>query len=502
MSAKVPKRLPYLSYNPLSALGAAIALITGITLGALLSMSFASHQDHPYFGIFMYMVLPPVLIFGLLLIPLGMYLRWRKFKKTGELPEAKWPRIDLNDSRHRNAFFIFAIGTVIVATLMAVGSYGAYHYSESVEFCGTTCHTVMEPEYVTYQNSPHARVACASCHVGPGADWYVKSKLSGVYQIYAAAAGVYPRPIDTPIENLRPAQQTCEQCHWPSKIYGAEQRLLHHYKYDDANTHWPIDLLIKTGGGDPRSGQSGIHWHMNIGVEVQYVARDEDRQDIPWMRVLDRTTGRVTVYQNTENPLSAEELAAAPKRIMDCMDCHNRPSHAFRSPDRVIDEALHRRTIDPTLPGIKFAAVAAMAEEYPTKEEAMRQISTRITEHFESAHPQVLAQRAGAVRQAIEATQEAYATNVFPHMKARWDVYPSNLGHFTSPGCMRCHDGKHAAPDGRVVTTDCNACHLILAQGAERETLTLAGLPFEHPEDIGGMELEMPCYECHTGVQP
>jgi hypothetical protein len=505
MSAKPAspdKRLPHLSYNPLSALGAAIALITGLTLAVLLAMSFVSHQDHPYFGIFMYMVLPPVLAAGLLLIPLGMFLRWRRYKRTGELPPSRWPRIDLNERRHRNAFFVFLVGTVLVAAVMAVGSYGAYHYSESVAFCGTTCHVVMEPEYVTYQSSPHARVACTSCHVGPGADWYVKSKLSGVYQIYAAAAGVYPRPIDTPIESLRPAQQTCEQCHWPEKVYGAQQRRLHHYKYDEANTHWPIDLLIKTGGGDPRSGQSGIHWHMNIGVEVDYVARDDDRQDIPWVRVRELATGRVTVYEDTENPLTPEELAAAPKRRMDCMDCHNRPSHVFRSPDRAIDEALLRGAIDPALPGIKAIAVEAMAAEYPDKDEAMRQIAALISDRYGEGRPDVLAARGPAVQKAIAAVQQAYLGNVFPHMKASWAVYPNNLGHFTSPGCVRCHDGQHAAPDGRVVTADCNACHLILAQGPSRDTLVAAGLPFEHPEDIGGMELEMPCHECHTGVAP
>jgi len=385
---------------------------------------------------------------------------------------------------------------------MSISSYGAYHYSESVKFCGTTCHTVMQPEYVTYQNSPHARVACTACHVGPGADWYVKSKLSGVYQIYAVARDIYPRPIDTPIESLRPAQQTCEQCHWPEKIYGAQQRLLHHYKYDDENTHWPIDLLIKTGGGDPVSGQAGIHWHMNIGVEVRYVARDAKRQDIPWIEVRDRRTGRVTVYEDTEKPLGKAALAAATPRRMDCMDCHNRPSHIYLSPDRAIDDALLRGEVDATLPAIKAVAVEALAQEYPSVAEAQRQIANRITDHYRKEQPDVIAQRTPAVEAAIAAVQRAYDRNVFPAMKARWSAYPNNLGHFISPGCMRCHDGKHTSAQGVVVTRDCNACHLILAQGPERDDLVATGLPFEHPEDIGGAELEMGCHECHAGTQP
>jgi hypothetical protein len=241
---------------------------------------------------------------------------------------------------------------------------------------------------------------------------------------------------------------------------------------------------------------------MNIGVEVTYVARDEDRQDIPWIEVRERATGRVTVYQDTENPLTPEELAGAPKRRMDCMDCHNRPSHVFRSPDRAIDEALLRGAIDVRIPGIKAAAVEAMAAEYATKEEAMQQIANRITDHYRKERPEAFAQHEAAIQTAITAVQAAYGGNVFPHMKAGWSVYPNNLGHFLSPGCIRCHDGKHASAEGVQVTADCDSCHLILAQGPERDHLVAAGLPFEHPEDIGGAELEMPCHECHTGTQP
>jgi nitrate/TMAO reductase-like tetraheme cytochrome c subunit len=492
------KRFPLLSYNPLSAAGAALALVTGLTLAVLLAMGAVAHEDHPYFGIFLYGVLPPFLVLGLLLIPLGMGLRWRRYKRTGEIPASRWPRIDLNDSRHRNAFFVFVLGTVVVAAMMTVGSYGAYHYSESVEFCGTTCHTVMEPEYVTYQNSSHARVACVECHVGSGADWYVKAKANGLHQVYSVARGTYPRPIETPIAGLRPAQQTCETCHWPAKVYGAQQRVMNHYKYDEANTHWPINMLLLVGGGDPKSGESGIHWHMNVGVEVDYVARDFERQDIPWVQVRERATGRVTVYEDTEEPLTEQERAMLATRRMDCMDCHNRPAHTFRSADAAIDDALRRGDVDPALPGIKTVATQALAGEYADVDEAMRQIAAHITSHYQGADP-AAAPPPAMIERAVAGTQQAYRNNFFPLMKADWRAYPSNAGHFTSPGCMRCHDGKHVAPDGRAITADCNACHLILAQGPQTETLVAAGLPFEHPEDIGGMELEAPCHECHTG---
>ncbi len=309
-------KIPRLAYNWISALGMALALISALTLVLLLAASlFIETGSNPYFGIFLYMVLPGIMIFGLLIVPLGMWRTARSWKREGAPQAARFPVLDLNNAKHRNAVLIFSISTLVFLVLSAMGSYGAYHHSESVEFCGVTCHDVMEPEYTTYQNSPHARVACAQCHVGAGAGWYVKSKLSGAYQIYSVAANKYPRPIPTPIHSLRPAQETCEQCHWPEHIYGAVTRQFNHYMYDEANTHWPVNMLIKVGGGDPATGQAaGIHWHMNIGVLVEYIARDEERQEIPWIRVTDRKTGRVTVYKDSEDPITDAEVAAATPR--------------------------------------------------------------------------------------------------------------------------------------------------------------------------------------------
>jgi nitrate/TMAO reductase-like tetraheme cytochrome c subunit len=507
MADKAEKKLPRLAYNWTTALGAVIAGSALAILLVLLAMILVAGEEvSPYFGIFLYVVLPAFLVLGLLLIPLGMARQWRRWRKTGDYPQMRWPRIDLNHPGHRNAALVLILGTVIVVTVGSVGTYEAYHYSESVTFCGTSCHEVMEPEYTTYQNSPHARVACAECHIGSGAGWFVKSKLSGAYQVYATAANVYPRPIPTPIESLRPAQETCEQCHWPERIYGAQQKTFHHFMYDDDNTAWPIDMLIKTGGGDPRSGQTaGIHWHMNIGVAVEYIARDDKRQEIPWVRITDRQTGRVTVYQDRSNPLSEEEVAAASPRVMDCMDCHNRPSHIFRSPDYAIDIALLAGDVDAGLPAIKRVAVEAMAEDYESVDEAHREIANRIAGFYRAEHPELFEQRRVAVDRAVAATQRAYALNVFPAMKAKWSAYTNNVGHFTDLGCMRCHDGEHVDDGGVAVSADCNACHVILSQGSgERRRIadTAEGLEFEHPEDIGEMWREVGCHECHAGVQP
>ena len=502
-----PKKLPYLAYNWLSSVGASLAVVTVVTFLALWGAHFAfDGQMNPYFGIFLYMVLPPFLILGLLLIPIGMVRKWKRIQKAGAAEADRWPVVDLNLRGHRTAFAIFFFGSILFLLLSAIGSYGGYHYSESVSFCGETCHQVMEPEYTTYQNSPHARVACAECHVGPGADWFVRSKLSGAYQVYATLAHKYPRPIPTPIESLRPAQVTCEQCHWPEKDYGSQQREFVHYQFDETNSEWPISMLIKTGGGDPKAGgEEGIHWHMNIGVEVEYIARDEQRREIPWVKITDKRTGRQTVYQDADDPLTTDEIAVASRRVMDCMDCHNRPSHIFRSPDTAIDEMIRVGRIDRGLPYVKTAAVRAMGEEYDSREQALEAIANQMTDFYLSEYPEAYAERRVAIDDAIVATQEAYANNIFPTMRTDWADYPDNIGHMESIGCMRCHGGNHRSPEGRVLTAECEACHIILSQGSG-ESFEMAGaapgLRFRHPEDIAEMWTEVGCYECHQGSQP
>jgi hypothetical protein len=498
-------RFPQLAYNPISIAGMILAVGTAVLIVLLLLLHAAQEAWNPYLGIVVYMILPPFLLLGLVLIPVGMLRQKSIIRKTGEGPVPQWPHIDLNLRTHRNAFFVFLFGSVFFALIGAVGGYQAFHYTESVTFCGKTCHSVMKPEHTAYQNSPHARVACTECHVGPGAGWYAKSKLSGLYQVYATLADVYPRPIPTPIESLRPAQETCEHCHWPAKFFGNQLRRFDHYMYDDENTHWPVTLLVKTGGGEPRLTETGgIHWHMNISVKVDYIARDERREDIPWVRVTE-PSGLVTVYRVQDKPLGEAEIRTAEIRRMDCVDCHNRPSHKYNPPDRLIDAAIVTGQIDPTIPEIKRVAVEAMSREYATEEEGLSAIADHILGYYTDEHPEVPRSKRAALDRAIAATQEYFRQNMFPEMKVRWDRYPDNIGHFIYRGCMRCHDGEHVDETGRAVSSDCSSCHAILAQGSgDRAQASPAsgGLEFVHPEDIGEAWRETGCYECHTGSQP
>jgi hypothetical protein len=501
----IKEKLPSLLHNWTSAFGFVIALISSLVVLFLLVITSISSMRNPYTGIILYMILPAFLAAGLALIPLGVYMKWRSPRKQGELP-FKWPSIDFNDSRQRNAALIFVLGTLFLIMMSTVGIYQAYQFTDSVTFCGKTCHTVMKPEYTAYQISSHAHVKCVECHIGPGVGWYAKSKLSGLYQVYAVIAGDYSRPIPTPIANLRPARETCEECHWPKKFYGALQRNIVHYEYDMGNSRWPITMLLKVGSGTQLTSRiSGIHWHINPGVTVEYVAKDERRQVIPWVKVSDKVTGKVSVYRDPSGQGSADKPGYEAPRVMDCMDCHNRPSHSMRSPDYSIDLALAAGRINPNLPEIKRIAVASMTKRYSSEKDAIDGISSTINDFYRTQYPRFYNAKKASINDAVKATQTAFKENIFPSMKARWSDYPNNAGHFIFPGCMRCHDGKHKSDDGKAIPSGCNTCHVILRQGkgGPVETVNLnTGQEFRHPVDIGGAWKETGCSECHSGVQP
>ena len=481
--------------NPVSLAGLALGIVSVANIFLFFLIDQIATRPSPYIGILAYMVSPGFLILGLLLMLAGVLLERRKHAA----PSAFYPRIDLNDRTQRSAVISFVTFLLVFVVVSAAGSYKAYEFTESTSFCGQLCHTVMIPEYTAYQLSPHARVACAECHVGPGATWFVKSKLSGSRQVFATIFNTFPRPIPSPVRNLRPAQETCEQCHWPKKFYGGQLKVFSHYSSDEKNTLRQIRMLIKTGGGDPATGApEGIHWHMNIGNKIDYVATDDKRQVIPYIHVEDMQ-GRITEYYAKDSTVTKDQIAKTPRHHMDCVDCHNRPTHIYVPPDLSVDQVLLARRVDASLPFIKQEAVTVLAAPYKTNDEAMRGIASGLQGFYESKYPEIAKTKQMEIRNAVTEIQQIYSRTTFPDMKLNWQTHPNNLGHFYSPGCFRCHDGQHVSADGRVISKDCNQCHTMMSETEGTATAAAAPPPaFQHPVDIGDLT-QVNCADCHTG---
>lgn len=495
-------KLPKSFYNRVSVFGAIISLTSLSVFVLLFILSYFFNVGSSYIGIFMYMIVPAFLVFGLVLIPIGMLKRAKKIANSEESEARKWRVIDFNKPGAFAGFLIFVVGTVIILILTSIGSYQAYHITESVEFCGTLCHEVMKPEYTTYQESPHARVACTECHVGTGANWYIKSKLSGAYQVYSVLAKKYPKPIPTPIESLRPARETCEECHWPQKFYSHQLRNEKHFLADSLNTEWNISLSMKIGAYHSAFvNQEGIHWHNNENVKIEYIAGDEKREYIPWVRYINKETGDTIIYEDEWMPLDDSTKLVSEKRTMDCMDCHNRPSHNFLVPQLFIDQKMATNTIPVDLPEIKKVTMDIFYNEvFTSTDTAMIVIQDKIDDFYKTNYPDIYKNNGEKIEMAIKGVQDGFKQNIFPEMQANWDAYPDHIGHMEFNGCFRCHDDYHVSAQGDRITKDCNKCHSIMMQGTPEEYEAAKhneSLPFKHPVDIDELWKESNCTECH-----
>jgi NapC/NirT cytochrome c family protein len=492
---------PRLIRNYISFVGAAIAIAALVSTFLLFLIETTSKAENPYLGILTYIIFPAILMFGIGIVILGIVLERRRRRRASPDEVLAYPRLDLNDAHARRAFFVFLFIVFLFISASAFGSYKAYEYSDSVGFCGRTCHEPMKPEYVAYLASPHARVRCVDCHVGPGAEWYVRSKLSGAYQLYSVTFNKFPRPITTPVHNLRPAQQTCEQCHWPEKFFGAQLKTFNRYAYDEQNTLRQTKMLLNVGGGSPASGQvAGIHWHMNIGNEVTFVATDEHRQVIPWVRIKDRQ-GNVTEFYDRNRPLSEAEVQTAPKRLMDCIECHNRPAHVYQPPDQSVDQAFAAGKIDPSLPFLKREAIALLTKQYKTENEALQAISTGLHQFYRNNYGSIYWNRTADISKAITELQRIFQTYTFPEMKTDWQTHPNNIGHFYFSGCFRCHDGEHVSKAGKVIRNDCDICHTVIYDSAAPPERNAKLGSYKHPVELGDLA-GLDCKVCHSGKGP
>jgi nitrate/TMAO reductase-like tetraheme cytochrome c subunit len=494
-------KLPPSSKNWLTIIGSIIAGINLALILILFVISTIFNKSNTNLGLFIYIILPGFMILGLIMIPVGMISERNRVRKSGVREEAKFPRIDLNDPRHRNAFIIFTITTIIILFLSTLGSFQAFHITESVEFCGTLCHQVMEPEHTAYQNSPHANVACVECHVGSGASWYVRSKISGLRQVYAVLTNSYPRPIETPLHDLRPARETCEKCHWPQKFYARTLWTNKYFLADSLNSEWDIMLQMKIGPEYSGVGLTeGIHWHINPEVNIEYISENDKRENITYVKYTNKTTGVVKIFRNPSNPVTDSLVSASSTRLMDCIDCHNRPSHNYSSPTVYFDKAMLSGSASKNIPFFKKAAMGILKETFTDKDTALIKIKESITNYYKTNLNDYYSNNKDLIDKSISAVQKSFADNTFPKMKVTYDHYPEHIGHLESEGCFRCHNDSFIAADGSKISRDCNLCHTIVGQGKQGNleySNIKENLDFKHPVNIGTAWKEANCSECH-----
>ena len=436
--------LPSAVRNPISLIGVAVTTAMAVVFLLLLTLEFTGQLTNPYAGLLVFVAVPFVFVLGLLLIPLGIW-RQRRRVAAGHAP-SDWPVIDLSLPRTRSVILGVALLTIVNVFIVSLAGFGAVHHMESTEFCGQTCHQTMEPEWKAHQSSPHAKVPCVGCHVGPGAAGFVEAKAAGTRQLWHVIINKIPTPVEAPVRSMPGARETCFGCHSAEGHKGDRMKMIRDYADDETGTETVTTLQLHVGGVKPATG---IHWH--VAQQIEYIATDRERQTIPYVKFTD-ASGKVKEY--SAEGVTKEQLAQGERRSMDCMDCHNRPAHTFEpSVERAVDNAITNGQLPRTLPFARREAVAALKDEYASGEEAQRGIDARLRKAFTARSSDA------ALAPTITAVQDIYARNIFPAMKVKWGTYPNNIGHTFFNGCFRCHDDSHKASDGSVIKQDCETCH-------------------------------------------
>jgi hypothetical protein len=415
--------------------------------------------DNPYAAIVTFLAFPGGAIFGLFLIPVSGYFRRKKWFKDninkGNVI------VDFGKKAHRRMVVLFLVLSVVNLAVFSLVIYEAYHFTESDFFCGAICHTVMAPEYTAYKRSPHAKVSCVACHIGTGAEWYVKAKLSGLRQVKAVIDGNYNRPIPAPVEHLRPAQDTCENCHWPEKFHG--KKVKQFVSFTNANQEKPAiqEIALHIGGRNPLTDTfEGIHWHVSKNVKVEYESLDDKRTSIGRIKVT-KPTGVTETY--TAGGGSGNEEGSVKWRTMDCVDCHNRPTHVYDDLEQRVDFGLNSKKINPTIAGIREDSIAVLQKEYATREEAKEQIvETLLLLQAKRHGKDFVAKNEQTIISSGAFLLDAYMDNVWPAMKVTWGTYKGHNGHKNESegfGCFRCHDDQHQTEFGKTISQSCDLCH-------------------------------------------
>jgi len=452
--------------SPLGLMGVTLTTVSITLMVVGLAFDILGLIQNPYANIFTYMILPGGMMTGLALIPIAGFLRRRQWHQFG-IPREHL-HINLSDHKHRKFLIVFIVLTVINVSVLGLIGYEGYHFTDSPYFCGVVCHQVMAPEYTVYQRSPHAKVGCVECHIGPGAQWFVRAKISGLRQVAAVLTDSYSKPIPAPVEHLRPARDTCETCHWPDKFHGKKVKTMKHFTNDNQTTPKVTEIALHIGGRNPESGVfEGIHWHVSKDVQVEYLAADAKRTQISKVRVKRPDGSHDEFVKKGEKAASGE---GGEWRTMDCIDCHNRPTHVYDMPEDIVDFGLLSKTINGTIPGIREDSLKAVTAKYATRDEAKSKIPAALMDLQAKRNLGELDKHRQDITKAGAYLVEGYMANCWPETLVNWGTYQGHLGHRSADyggyslsdpsfGCFRCHDEEHVNAGGKAIPQECSLCH-------------------------------------------
>jgi len=434
--------------HPLSIVGVLVTTVSAVLFIVLMIAELAGLLENPYAGLVILVAIPALFVMGLVLIPIGAALRRRQLALEGAA--ADWPVVDFRFPRVRRTALLIAALTAVNISIVLLAGYGTLHWMESPSFCGQVCHTPMHPQFTAWNNGPHARVSCVSCHIGEGAKGFVHAKLNGVRQLVHVATGNIPQPVPPGAEMPEGTQAlTCGRCHQPGRSVGDRLRIVREFGDDETNPETTTVLQMHIGAS--QSSPRAIHWHADPAVRIEYVATDAERKTIPYVRVTD-AKGQVKEYVAPDT--KDEVIRAGTRRRMDCIDCHNTVGHPIaQTPEAAVDAAIADGRVSRALPFARRESIRLVKADYPTQEAAAHAIEEGLRSFYKSHGDQA------AVARTITGAQNVYRGNVFPTMKVTWGTYPTNRGHTTSDGCFRCHDESHMAKDGTTISADCEYCH-------------------------------------------
>lgn len=493
-------------YNWMSVIGALITIFFGTALLFFLTLGIWGARDTGYSGLTLIPIVA-IVLFGLCLVLAG-WLRERRRIARG-VRSSFFETITVDPWSVARGVGPWVVGAIVAGVSFAMlsagaGSLAVVEYSESNEFCSDACHSVMAPEAVTWQQSPHSRIHCTECHVAPGAEGFIRAKIGGTRQLVATLTGNVPRPIHTPIDNGVLSEEVCQRCHPVENIQGYHMLVRRYFLGGEDVWNVRLAMALKVGANHKglMSG-AGIHYHMQLANRIEYKARDAKRQEIAWVRVTS-DEGEVTEYERADEPLSEEEQASLETHTMNCLDCHNRVAHPFAPPVDSVNAALDAGELPTDLPYVKQASVRALDGDYETSEAAHAGIEETLRAFYEDEDPDILEDEAEAIATTVERLRGIYQHSIFPEMQADWRTHPNNASHRDFPGCFRCHNDEMVDAEGNAVFSDCSACHTILAgEGNAIESVAEfdRGRDFVHPEDFSTLEEYTECWECHTGGQ-